>query len=76
MFRDVVLQDTRPEEWPDIRQRICERVLGSMGTPPDVVVEPHYEVMEEYERYGLRNRKIRYRVMPDEYEASSGRTAP
>ena len=67
MFRDVVLQDTRPEEWPDIRQRICERVLGSMGTPPDVVVEPHYEVMEEYERYGLRHRKIRYRVMPDEY---------
>jgi hypothetical protein len=67
MFRDVVLQDTRLEEWPGIRERIHARVMGSMGTPPDLVVEPHYELLEEYERYGLRHRKIRYRVMPDEW---------
>jgi len=67
MFRDVVLQDTRPEEWPGVRGRIHARVTGSMGTAPDLAVEPHYEVVEEYERYGLRHRKIRFRVMPDEY---------
>ena len=67
MFRDVVLQDTRPEEWPGIRERIHARVMGSMGTPPHLVVEPRYEVLEEYERYGLRHRKIRYRVMPQEW---------
>ena len=67
MFRDVVLQDTRPEEWSAIRERIYARVMASMGTPLDVEVEPHYEVVEEYEKYGLRHRKIRSRVMPDEY---------
>jgi len=67
MFRDIVLQDTRPAEWPGIRKRILTRVMGSMGTGPDLVVEPEYEVLEEYERYGLRHRKIRYRVMPDEW---------
>ncbi len=67
MFRDVVLQDTRPEEWPAVRERIHARIMGSMGTPPDLEVQPDYEVLEEYERHGLRHRKIRYRVMPDEY---------
>jgi len=67
MFRDVVLQDTRPEEWPEIRRRIHTRVMGSMGTAPDLVIEPEHEVLEQYERYGLRHVKIRYRVMPDEW---------
>lgn len=67
MFRDVVLQDTRPEEWPAIRERIYGRVMASMGTAPDMDVEPHCQVMEEYERYGLKHQKIRYRVTPDEY---------
>lgn len=67
MFRDVVLQDTRPAEWPAIRQRIRARVMDSMGTPPAVEVKPHCEVLEEYENCGLRHRKVRFRVMPDEY---------
>ncbi len=67
MFRDVVLQDTTPEEWPDIRGRIYDRVMSSMGTAPDVTVEPTYEVVDECERYGLRHRKIRYPVMPDDH---------
>jgi dienelactone hydrolase len=66
MFRDIVLQDTRAEEWPAIRQRISARVAASMGKPPDVDVAPDHEVVKEYERYGLRHQSIRYRVMPDE----------
>ncbi len=67
MFRDVVLQDTRPEEWPAVRQRIHTRFMASMGTAPEMDFEPYCEVAEEYERYGLAHRKIRYRVTPDEY---------
>ena len=66
MFRDIILQDTQPEDWPAIRQQISARVTASMGTPPPLSVTPHYEVTGEYERYGLRHQKIRYRVMPDE----------
>ena len=40
MFRDIVLQDTRPDEWPALRARIRDRVSISLGTPPDVQVEP------------------------------------
>jgi dienelactone hydrolase len=67
MFRDVVLQDTRPDEWPGIRERIYARIMDCMGTAPDIAVEPDYEVVEEYEKFGLRHRKIRYRIFPDQY---------
>lgn len=66
-FRDVVLQDTRPEEWPAIRTRIRQRVAACMGTPPQVKVEPEMQVVKEYENYGLKHVKIRFRVLPDEY---------
>jgi len=66
MFRDVVLQDTCSEEWPAIRQRIHARLMASMGTAPEVNVQPWYEVVQEYERYGLKHQKISYRVMPGE----------
>jgi len=66
MFRDIVLQDSTAEDWPAIRERIHARVSAAMGTAPDLEVEPHHEVVEEYERYGLTHRKIRFRVMPDE----------
>ena len=66
MFRAIVLQDTRPEEWPAIRDRIHSRLMIALGAPPDGVVEPGFEVMDEYENYGLRHRKIRFRVLPDE----------
>lgn len=67
MFRDVVLQDTRPDEWPAIRERIRARVMSCMGTAPDVSVEPDYEVVDEYEKFGLRHLKIRYRIFADQY---------
>lgn len=67
MFRDVVTRDTTPDEWPSIRKRIYDRVMSSMGTPPDCAVEVSHEVVDDFERYGLRHRKIRYPVMPDEY---------
>jgi len=67
MFRDVVLQDTRPEEWPALRARIHQRVAGCMGTPPRVKVAPEMQVVEEYENYGLKHWKIRFRVLPDEF---------
>jgi dienelactone hydrolase len=67
MFRDVVTRDTTPEDWPALRKRVYDRVMSSMGTPPDITVEPTYEVVEEFERYGLRHRKVRYPVMPDDH---------
>jgi len=66
MFRDIVLQDTTAEEWPPLRERIYRRVMSSMGTFPDVRVEPGVEVLEEYEKYGLRHVKVRFPVMPGE----------
>jgi dienelactone hydrolase len=67
MFRDVVLQDTRPEEWPALRERIRQRVAGCMGTPPQVKVAPEMQVVKEYENYGLKHLLVRFRVLPDEY---------
>ncbi len=85
MFRDVVLEDTKPQEWPAIRERIHARLMASMGTPPELHNKVDYEVIEEYENYGLTHRKIRYRLLPDEpglavivlpKDASKSRPAP
>jgi len=67
MFRDVILPETTAEAWPAIRAEIRQRVMASMGTCPDCAIEPEYEVVEEYENLGLRHRKIKYRVLPDEH---------
>lgn len=67
MFHDVVLQDTHPEDWPEIRARIKKRVLDSMGKPPDATAEPGFEIQSAYEAYGLKHQKIRYAVLPNEY---------
>ncbi|MBN1671152.1 MAG: hypothetical protein JXR37_08980 [Kiritimatiellae bacterium] len=66
MFRDIVLQDTTAAEWPQIRARIDRRVMSSMGTFPEARVEPGVEVLDAYEKYGLRHVKVRYPVMPGE----------
>jgi dienelactone hydrolase len=66
MFREVVTRDTTPQDWPEIRERVSRRFMSSMGTPPELAVKPEHEVVEEFERYGLRHRKIRYPVMPDD----------
>jgi dienelactone hydrolase len=67
MFHDVVLQDTRAEDWPAMRSRIRQRVLNSMGKSPEVQLAPSFEIVQEYEAYGLKHQKIRFSVLPGEF---------
>src|SRR5690242_4027830 len=67
MLPDIILQDTRPEEWPEIRAKIFKRVKTSMGTAPEVSAKPRFEVLLEYEKYGLKHQKIRHEVLPGEH---------
>jgi hypothetical protein len=55
------------QDWSETRQRIHTRIMASMGTAPTVQVAPHCQVTAEYWKCGLRHRKLRNRVMPDEY---------
>ncbi|MCX6992093.1 MAG: dienelactone hydrolase family protein [Kiritimatiellaeota bacterium] len=66
MFRDVVTPDMTAEDWPELRRKVYKRVMRSMGTAPDIKIAPWYEIIEEYENYGLHHLKIRYRVLPEE----------
>lgn len=67
MFRDVILPDTRPDEWVGIRARIRARILDSFGASP-VPAAPlctPFEIIDEYSRDGFRQRLIRYHVLED-----------
>jgi dienelactone hydrolase len=67
MFHDLILPDTRPCEWAEIRARIRARILDSFGTAP-IPVEPvrtPFEITGEYTRFGLRHLVIRYHVLED-----------
>ncbi len=69
MLRDLVLKDTKKEEWNEIRQRIHDRIMETFNDAP-VPLKPitnRYEIVDEYERYGLRHLKIRYHILDDEW---------
>ncbi len=71
MIYSVVLPDTKPADWPTIREGIRAKILASMGTvPPEaeaLTEPPRFEVLERYERHGLRHVRGRYRVVDDEW---------
>ena len=55
MIKSVILRDTKKEEWPEIRQRMLNRILEHFGEPP-VIMAPKknkFTELERYESYGL-----------------------
>ena len=67
MFHDLILPDTRPCEWAEIRARIRARILDSFGTAP-IPVKPTrtpFEITDEYVRFGLKHLMVRYHVLDD-----------
>ncbi len=69
MIGSVVLPGTTPEQWPDIRREIHERIARTLGTPPaDARTRPaEYEEIERYEKHGLTHVLFRYHVVADEW---------
>ena len=67
MIRDLILPDTKPCEWPEIRERIRTRILESFGTAP-IPMEPvrtPFEIIDEYIRFDLKHLTVRYHVLDD-----------
>ncbi len=69
MIESVVLKDTTPKEWPQIRRRILERILETFGKSPVPLtpVQNRFQEVERYIKYGLEHIKIRYHVFEDEW---------
>lgn len=69
MIGNVILPDTKKEEWGAIRQSILKRILETFGESP-IGLEPmknKYEEVERYNKYGLEHIRIRYNVIEDEW---------
>lgn len=69
-MQNVILPDTRAEDWPEIRTDIKNRILHFWGTPPEKF-EPRVNRFVEtgrYEKYGLEHIKIRYHVADDMWD--------
>jgi dienelactone hydrolase len=63
----LILPDTKPEEWLQIRERILKRVMDNWGGSP-VPLTPAKNAFQELERYkksGLTHIKFRYQVVDD-----------
>ncbi len=65
MIDSVILRDTTKEEWPQIRQRMLNRILDNFGEPPVEMkpIQNKFEELERYKNYGLTHIRIRYEVM-------------
>jgi len=69
MIGDVVLPDTRPEEWPRIREFLKNRIQRTFGMPSSAFPAGKAQVkdIEPYEKYGLAHLKLKYHVIDDEW---------
>jgi hypothetical protein len=65
--QNVILPDTRAEEWPEIRQRKKQRILQYWGEGPVPLAPalPRFEELERYENFGLTHIRYRYHVVDD-----------
>ncbi|MBC8010662.1 MAG: dienelactone hydrolase family protein [Burkholderiales bacterium] len=63
----VVLRDTRPDEWPDLRSRIETRLKLYLGERPPTALRdaPKYEELGRDQIAGLTRIRYRYHVMDD-----------
>ena len=69
MIRNLITQDTLPEEWDEIRKRIKSRIEKSFGTSP-VPLAPQkndFCELERYEAHGFLHIKIKYHVFDNEW---------
>ena len=83
MIGDVVLPDMTSRDWPKVRQKILQRVLGSMHMPPAENRPPQHEEIERYTKHGLEHVRLRYHVIAQEWNegilvlpAGGGKSAP
>jgi dienelactone hydrolase len=65
MISDVVLPDMSLNECKQVMKRVRKRIAATMGTPPDTVCRPVFEVVKKYANFGLEHWLIRYKVLPD-----------
>jgi|GEM_PF-1027858 len=61
----LILRDTKPEEWPGIREKLYKRITDTWGTPP-VPYQPQKNRFQETGRYvnlGMTHIRYRYHVL-------------
>ena len=69
MINDLILKDTRKEEWDAIRAKIKARICENLGECP-VPLAPQkarFEELNRYDEYGLTHIRIRYHIMEEEW---------
>ncbi|HHN46040.1 MAG TPA: hypothetical protein ENN09_01240 [Planctomycetes bacterium] len=66
---DVILPDTRAEEWPGIRAAILRRITDTLGSPGAGCPLPagEFSEIERCEKHGLVHVRFRYHVIGEEY---------
>ena len=70
----VILRDTRPQEWPDLRSRIQARLKLYLGERPDAATQNNPIQFEEIGRdtvSGLTRITYRYHVMDNDWTEAS-----
>src|SRR3990172_5500131 len=69
-MQNIILADTKPGDWPEIRTNLRNRILKYWGTPPEKF-EPRKNKFFEVERFkknGLEHIEIRYHVAGDMWD--------
>ena len=64
MFENIILRDTKKEEWDVIREKIKARIEDTMGSYPEGSdVSNSYEVINEYDENGLTYINFKYHII-------------
>ena len=62
MISDLILKDTTPDEWAEIRGKLKARISYNLGKSPAPLAPSvgRYEEIERYQEYGFTHIKIKY----------------
>ena len=69
MIGNVVLSQTRREDWPKLRKEIRRRVMESMDTPPAGASgqRVRFEELKRCQKHGLTHVHLRYHVLGEDW---------
>ena len=66
MFENVMLRDTKKEDWDGIREKIKYRIESTMGSyPEDSDVSNSFEILNSYEENNLTYIDFKYHIIDD-----------
>lgn len=69
-IQGLITPDTKKHEWPEMRERIKDRIFSTFGEFPEQLVskKTQFKELKKYKKYGFTHILYRYHVLSDQWD--------